>query len=299
LTVEQAWTLLGKWSLKYIRESMKELANNKYLQRVYAYRNSPSGSTPGIFYLANEGIRYLEEDDIEVFEHRARLSRNKQRKPKPSIHTLAVNDFLIAARLLEKDYPDLHLIEFRHEWEFKRSPIPVRPLRIRGDVLKEEAMHLCPDAWLYFRKGVRRKRVCVFLEVDLNTENARQIKRKIAAYRELVRKRWNKEEKRFVSVYETLFSDTAVLIAFPTTSERQRETLREWARSELKATKEPGWLCELFVFAAIPHKLDEKTGQPLDSLCIEHNHVYFDRIWYTPFGKAPKEPFSLLSNLVS
>ena len=293
LTVEQVAKLLDRTE-KHVRDVMRELVAGGYLQKVHAYRNSQSGSTPGVFYLATQGIRFLEEQDIDVREHRARLSQNEKRKPVPSLHTLAVNDFIIEAKLLELDYPDIHLVEVRYEWEYRQSPILLTPLRIRNDTLREEAIRLKPDTWLYFRLGKTRERACFFLEVDLDTDNPKQMKRKIAAYRDLFKKYWDEGEKRYISQYERLFGFDVGAVGFPTTSDHNRDTLRELARNELKATKEPGWLCELFLFAAIPHQSDPKTGRELAALRVEGKYVYLYRIWYTPFGKEPQEPVSLL-----
>src|SRR5260370_24790739 len=117
----------------------------------------------GFFFQAEDGIRDIEGLGQEVREHRARLSLNKERKPRPSLHTMAVNDFLISAKRLEKAHEDIHIFDLRHEWEYKSEPVVVKPVRIVGDGLREETVSLSPDAHIDFRLGRDREQVFIFL----------------------------------------------------------------------------------------------------------------------------------------
>lgn len=285
LTVEQVGEYLERRSLTRIRELLAELVREEYIQRVYAYRNTPTGSTPGIFYLATKGIRYLESLGQEVREHRARLSFNRERKPKPSLHTLCVNDFLISARRLEKAREDIHIFDLRHEWEYKNEPIVVKPVRIVGDIMREETVSLSPDAYIDFRLGRGREQVCVFLEMDLDTENAKQIRRKIAAYVHFIKK-YRDAQGKYVSQYQTLYGTDAVSIIFPTTSEFHREALREYTRRELISSKEPDYIADLFLFTHLPQRVDPK-GKRREGLQVEPTRTFLEPVWYPPFGNTP------------
>ena len=72
-------------------------------------------------------------------------------------------------------------------------------------------------------------------------------------------------------------------VAFATTKDHNRiKQMREWTRKELAVTNEPKWLADLFLFTALPEKMDG----------IEPRQLFLDPMWYVPFDDD--HPVSLL-----
>ena len=115
-----------------------------FLQRGYLARAVKLSRNPSVFRLARRGIALMET--LGLFP----LPKFRPADPFPSpdrlLHTLSINDIIIAAKQLVRFLPDYALPEFRHDWMLKTTPIPVhkkqRDNRKRGSVI--------PDAWLDF-----------------------------------------------------------------------------------------------------------------------------------------------------
>ena len=72
------------------------------------------GSAPKIFYLASLGIRHLRDEGFDT-SYRFHSSEQKEKQYLFLKHTLAVNDVLIAANRVAKQFLQVSLYEFRHE----------------------------------------------------------------------------------------------------------------------------------------------------------------------------------------
>src|SRR5207248_2608539 len=90
--------------------------------------------------------RYLRELGIEIdfkFNPEQEIAHSNQHL----LHTLALNDFLISAKLLPKAVPQVSLEELRHERVLKREAD--RVMIERADGTKEQVA-VIPDGWIYF-----------------------------------------------------------------------------------------------------------------------------------------------------
>src|SRR2546421_9993894 len=88
--------------LPKMQEKLKVLYEAKYLDRFYQPRYEPHGSLPYVYLLASKGSKYLNEASGIASHVYYRPSDNYKRSPLDVLHTLAINDFLIAARHLDK-----------------------------------------------------------------------------------------------------------------------------------------------------------------------------------------------------
>ena len=102
-------------------------------------------------------------------------------------HALALNDFLIAARLVERSVPSISLVDMRHDLDLKKTPVKVTVERRLpyGDRI-DEKVTVIPDGWLDFRQRIegqeKRKRRCIVVELDRGTTSIAPFKEKFRAY---------------------------------------------------------------------------------------------------------------------
>src|SRR5207248_622312 len=158
LTVEQVTRLCyAKGSARYVSAKLKTLTENKFLHRLAR----ETINSPYAYYLGIQGIRYLRNAgcDMPLFHP----SEHTQHAPMFLRHTLAVNDFLIAASKLPDVSPDIAVAEILHDWTLKRTQ-----------------KDLVPDGWIDFRIG-ERIQVCVWLEMDMGTMDQKPFRKKIAS----------------------------------------------------------------------------------------------------------------------
>src|SRR5436305_5347713 len=125
MTADRVTRLLHKpGNLTTVRRTLQELADPDVAYLIYLHepRATPSGAVPKIFMLSRRGyhrlksqgfklpVRYQEPDIAELEKNYLFLR-----------HNLAVTDFLIAAKLLEKKYPTIELYDFAHERTIKQE----------------------------------------------------------------------------------------------------------------------------------------------------------------------------------
>src|ERR1700693_1128056 len=107
VTVNQLLRLRGlsNNSLSTEQPRLKKLADNKYLDRRHLPHTS-TGNTMYVYSLSTKGLNYLKETGlIDSSRYRRDIIINVKY---PHLdHALALNDFLIAARLLEKTVPSI------------------------------------------------------------------------------------------------------------------------------------------------------------------------------------------------
>jgi hypothetical protein len=179
LTVDQLTRLLyAKSSRNYVGEIAKRLTDAGYLQRSWLPRPGAQGRATALYLLARKGMTYLEGLGHEVAP-RARPSEHAMHGAQFLLHTLAVNDVLIAARLLEQRAEGLALSGMRHERDLKRTAaVRFKP----GEVDPGSSVYVVPDGWLDLRADRGTGRITQFplwLEVDRGTEGTKKIKEKI------------------------------------------------------------------------------------------------------------------------
>ncbi len=237
-------------SLKYVRRRLKALSDAGYVQRL-RLPSVTSGNTSYVYTLARKGITYLTAAGYSEFG-RFRPSEQRAHAYLFLTHTLAVNDFLIAAQLLERVVPAVKLVDMRHERMLRHSPVKVV-------TPKRETITIVPDGWLDFHVG-GRQRMSILLELDRGTVEQRAFKRKL---RGLV--------AYALGPYQTLFGSRSLTIAFATTAGAHRlQLLRSWSEQALQEV-ELAEDADILLFTALPAgDWDPKT-------------LFCAPMWYQPF----------------
>jgi hypothetical protein len=198
-----------------MQEKVKWLYEAKYLDRFSQPRYEPHGSLPFVYLLASKGVKYLSDHfGIETHVY-YRPSDNVKLSPLDVPHDLALNEVLIASRLLEKSDSCVHLFEARHEWMLRQETYKVTLYReTQGQVVREE-VRFTPDGFLDFRLtvGNRMQQACILLEMDMDTHQKPRFQKKIASYVAFVNE----------GLYEQAFHTTSVVIAFVTPTADKRD----------------------------------------------------------------------------
>jgi hypothetical protein len=273
LTVVQATRLLYKLSsATTVSTRLKTLAEHGYLLRISL--PTTNGQAPLVYMLASLGIRYLEQGGSDVTSRYRRVEQ-QEKSYLFLMHTLAVNDVLIASAKLPAVASHITLFEMQHEHILKQTPLSVTISKYEVDgTTGTQRLSVIPDGWLDFRisrDGKKERRASIWLEVDRGTIEAKQFKRKLRGILAAIE----------TGKYTEMFKAKAVTVAFATTSgERRVEQMRSWTREALAITHEKGYISEMFMFTALPETIDPFT-------------LFCTPVWYTPF--KDKEAVALLS----
>lgn len=223
LTAKQVCRLhYSPGSLTRVEKLLKELRDANFLQWDFLPVKRRFGSSPAYYMLAKRGISYLRRlgKDVSLLPY---LSEKRQLKSLFIPHSIAVNDFLIAASLLPRVVSDICLHDIHHELLLKRT--------MKGTVI--------PDGWLDFRRGNEQN--CFWLEMDRGTEDVRVFREKI---RSLV--------KFSKTSYQEVFHTPSITIVFATTAGSARlKNILTWTQQTLSEMSEKHE-ADLFRFASIP-----------------------------------------------
>jgi hypothetical protein len=254
-------------SLARVQRLTKQLVDNGYLLSLP--RPVVRGKAPLLYTLARKGLNYLKDAGFDVREY-FRPSKEQEKSYLFLLHTLAINDVLIAASQLQKFVSGYSLASFTHEHVLRQTPYRIKIWR--GE--KEESVTIIPDAFLLFVKqknNGKDENIPILLELDRNTTEQKYFRRNFRA-----RIAFIKEQG-----YKKLLGTATVTFAYAIAvgGEKRREELRSWARKELAATSEQRWLSNLFLFCSLPDDLEPKS-------------LFVDQVWYPPFDN--KSPVALL-----
>src|SRR5215204_658649 len=149
LTAEQLSRYLGL-SHHYTQVTCQELTAQKFLLALTPTKQLQAGSVPYVYTLAAKGQRFVAEEGLEHIEDAVPIDSEgsgKRRRFRPSeeraktftlLHSLAVNEVLIQAKLLEKEDASITLSRFVTEQGFLEHPIEVQT----GDNYKRETVSL-------------------------------------------------------------------------------------------------------------------------------------------------------------
>jgi hypothetical protein len=287
LTTEQVTRLFySRGSLTTVRALLYELALKKYVMFLYLPRPTPLGSVPKIYTLARRGINYLKTQGYDV-PMRFHPCEQEEKSYLFLRHTLAVNDALIAATTLEKQYPAITLYACLHERVLKRrEPITVsyelldasgKQVHDKDGKLVLETIRLIPDAFLDFRIDQpdmgKTYRYCVLLELDRATIEERNFRKKVRGLLAFIKSR--QCSKHFGTKLPAIAFTNAV------GGIKRREQMRRWTEAELKKSKEPHFWTELFMFT----NLSEEGA-------IDPETLFLSPVWYLPFQDKPTVLFS-------
>jgi len=287
LTVEQVTRLFySRGSLTTARSLLHTLAMEKYILFLYLPRPPPTGSLPKIYTLARRGINYLKAQGLDV-PTRFHPSEQEEKSYLFLRHTLAVNDVLLAATILEKQYPAITLYGFLHERVLKRrEPVKVsfelltsegKQVRDKDDKPILETMRLIPDAFLDFRIEQpdmdKTYRYCVLLELDRATIEEKNFRKKVRGLLAFIKS--GQSTKHFGAKLPTIAFVNAV------GGIKRREQMRKWTEAELKRSKEPHFWTQLFMFTNLP-----------EVEAIDPESLFLSPVWYMPFKSKPTVVFS-------
>lgn len=217
LTAQQVCRLqYSPGSLTYVRSRLKRLVDTGYLLAFPAPRPSIAGHSAWVYCLGHRGLRHLRGLGRDL-GRRARPSEHRRHGDLFLLHTLAINDVLIAAQHLATAIDGCHLAAFRHERELKHTPMVVTTAR-------NEQLSVIPDAWLDLRVH-DREQVCVLLELDRGTEDQRPFRRKVRGLLAASH-----------GAYQALFGTQSLTIAVATIAGPHRlHALRQWIEHELRS----------------------------------------------------------------
>lgn len=219
LTGEQLTTLLySRGSARYVSARLKTLTDTKFLHRL----ERETINFPYVYCLGIRGIRYLKSlgFDIPVFHP----SEHTRHKPQFLNHTLAVNDFLIAASILPSTTPEIAVQDIKHDLTLKRTQKPV-----------------IPDGWIDFRINTHTQ-VCIWLEMDMGTMDQKPLRKKVSGVLDYAANGYAKD-----------FGTPSLTIAFATLTERRAQTLTTWIQQEL-TTHHTEQHADLFRILCIPER---------------------------------------------
>jgi len=229
LTVEQVTTLhFSRGSAKYVNEVLKEMTENKYLARL----GRESVNEKYVYCLGIRSIRHLKSLGMEVNSFHP--SDHLQHSHMHMSHWLSTTNFLICAEKLPRVQPGIELASIYHDLTLKGM--------LTGRVI--------PDGFVDFRTA--QDRVSVWLELDRNTEDQRDIRSKARSTVE-----WCHQ------FYTQTFGTHSINIAFVAHENKRERQLYQWVTQELEGEREIEW----FLFSTLP------PGE-LDPI-----HVFMSPIW--------------------
>jgi hypothetical protein len=249
LTAEQLTRLLySKGSLTYVKATLKSLVDLGFAVTVGG-RVVP---LPLIYRLTGEGRSFasivLESPTVKRF----RPSEEREKAGNLSFirHTLAVNDVLIAARLLSQTAPDITLTRMFQEQELKRTiyvELPERTMHNRRD---QRTTCIEPDASLEFT--IQETWQGFFhIEVYCNLPPLQwRYKQKVRGY----------VTYADTGQHEALFHTPALSIAVFAATDQMAATLKQWteeALQEVERQQDGEWFffCSLAVATVSPIEL--------------------------------------------
>ncbi len=298
MTVVQVVKALGysKNSLPTVRTRLAHLEQQGYIAAIYL-PTTRKGNFPKVFYLASPGLDYLRAQGRDV-PKRYHSTEQKEKQYLFLKHTLAVNDVLIAAKLVETQVPQVTLSEFRHERELKRDPEKFTITLYKetesnmeeATVWKQEDFYFVPDGFLDFRieQETKTLRAAMLLELDRDTTERRRFQEKIRGILTYIK------SERHVKRYKA----RKITVAFVTTGRQKRvEKMREWTRNELAKTHDTWSYGYTFVFTTLPHKIDPETLRELEELDdIDPAALFLSPVWEFPFtGKSGAKKVAILA----
>ncbi|MGI8961522.1 MAG: replication-relaxation family protein [Bryobacteraceae bacterium] len=265
LTPHQINRLLYKGGVQNRYSQLRALATDKYLQVVNLGRHNPYGRAPIAYALGSAGRTVLMKlgNDVpkrlRIYATKGETTDGKDEDiPMHRPHTLAVNDFLIAAELVSN--PHISFFRFVHEKTLFSQRLPV--------VLPSgKATSIAPDAFIEFRisDSRGRHRACLIHEEDLGTEHRPAWTNKILAHLECMKGMYQDrfDVKRFAFTVHT------------TKGEDRLEELCQWTEKVLLDQNVGKAIRNSFYFSSF----SAETASP--------NQLFIAPVWYRAFRERP------------
>jgi hypothetical protein len=206
-------------NIKHVKERLKTLVDHKYLD--YLQLLTTKGSGAYVYFLAAKGRRYLHEAGYDL-THYYRPSKEKERSHFHLMHTLELNDFLVAAAAFVRTHHG-YMLEMRHDLDLKRTPIHVPIKRRVNDTWLEETKALVPDAWLTFQLPDNTRR-WMWVEHDRGEASAKKIKHHVRGILAFIT----------TEGYKQTFGASGMTVVYTTSAGvHHREKLQAWVREVL------------------------------------------------------------------
>jgi Replication-relaxation len=203
LTVEQIMLATGRTSLRSSQQRLKELADAGFVLKHDRRSSNVLQPLRAAWSLTNKSKVYLEGADMVVLP---------PRDPRPYIldHTLAINDVLIRAQVLERTTAGVELLEWHHDRDLRTW----RP-----------ALSVIPDGFLHFAVATPsgQHSFPVLLEIDMGTMDRRRWQEKVKRYLQFF-------AGEFQTVFETDVGTVAVIVG---DIDKRVTDLRRWTEQEL------------------------------------------------------------------
>ena len=282
-------------SLTYVQTLLQTLSGNNpkepveaYLRRRDLYKQA-FGNTVQLYYLGTPAMKRLAELGYSITRRHKRLDKIEALSYPPLIHTLNVNDVLIAGRNLPKAAPDIRLADWKHDYDLQTTPALVEFERRASDgSLRSEKIKLVPDGMLDFRLKLadseKQWRRVILIEVDRGTEtNIETFKQKIHAYIPFAMPD---------GAFTDLFGKANKRIVWIVTNggETRMRTIKKWCEDELiKQGLEHEFNLFRFTTLGQVQRPDPKTGQVkvVEELAIDPFTFFLTPVVYKPFDKEP------------
>jgi DNA-binding HxlR family transcriptional regulator len=203
LTVEQIMLVTGRTSLRSCQHRLRELADAGFVLKHDRRSSNVLQPLRAAWSLTSKSKSYLEGAGTMVLP---------ARHPRPYIldHTLAINEVLIKARILEQTTPGVELLEWQHDRNLRRW----RPI-----------LSIVPDGFLHFAVTTSdgRHGYPILLEVDMGTVDRRRWQEKVRRYLQF-----------FTGEFQTVFHTDAATVAIVVShTEKRVAEIKRWIEWEL------------------------------------------------------------------
>jgi hypothetical protein len=271
--------------LPYAQRRLKRLHDGGWLLRTPFLtasaigKGSAKGKLPYVYCLTRQAQRYLAELGVDI-DQRFEPQEEIRRSNIHLLHTLSVNDFLIAAGLLDRSEEQIQLHEMIPERALKRQVDRVTiPRGDRGT----ESVAVIPDGWLDFRvtEDEGTLQFGIALELDRGTEEQKAWRRKA---RSLIAWHQGPFEQHFqiLNTQGKMIPSSLYIAVVAIPGQRRLQELLTWTQLELAAmpANERDQAAELFFFTA---ENPESTSP---------QSLFLERVWQQP---SYPEPVSLLA----
>ena len=241
LTVSQVTRLrYSHGSETTCQDRLKRLFHAGVLDRVQL-PHVGTGNTEYLYTLSTKGYRELQPFGISNFTRYRPADTHTLKLPHLQ-HLIALNDFLIAARLLCRANPDITLVSMLHDLDMKRTPIRV--------TLDRQTFSIVPDGFLDFRLSIANRLYAmpIWYECDLGTTWGRtlqfKLKKIIAAINTVA--------------FQELFGVSSVTVAIATINQNRVDLMQSFIKSELQRL-DLMHLANVFLLAPLAKEIEPIT----------------------------------------
>jgi hypothetical protein len=284
LTAEQLTRYLYRSSSHaYVQRHLRELVKANHLQTIVPPKQIRYGTVPFVYALTTRARNYLIGSGIPV---KARFwpSDDVRRRGGPLLHTLAVNEVLLKAKLLQEDAPGLALEGFVHERDFARNPLKVE----MSEDGQEKTVSLSPDLWLAIKAGNYEFSFCV--EVNLTPVEQKRWRRRVRAYLHCL----PSYKKRFGTEVITVPTVIESSVNFPKT-QRNVQTPEEIHMRDTEALLREKRLTDLVRWTEAElealnatHAADMFPFSSVSLLDMSPREFFTSSHWIIPFDRSPR-----------